>query len=78
MGLWWSGEWGAGLGVGVGVGVASLMMWGLGTPGPGFVLPASAVYFPWIDVMVRQRGRDLRGYFRRRLRLRRLRGGWRQ
>jgi hypothetical protein len=38
-GLGWSGERGAGLGVGV----ASLMMRGLGTPGPGFVLPACAV-----------------------------------
>jgi hypothetical protein len=28
---------------GLGVGVASLMMRGLGTPGPGFVLPAFAV-----------------------------------
>jgi hypothetical protein len=28
---------------GLGVGVASLMMRGLVTPGPGFVLPASAV-----------------------------------
>jgi transposase len=35
----WSGERGAGLGVGV----ASLMMRGLATPGPGFVLPACAV-----------------------------------
>jgi hypothetical protein len=35
----WSGERGAGLGVGV----ASLMMRGLGTPGPGFVLAACAV-----------------------------------
>jgi hypothetical protein len=40
VGWWlWSGERGAGLGVGV----ASLMMRGLGTPGPGFVLPACAV-----------------------------------
>jgi len=38
-GLGWSGGRGAGLGVGV----ASLMMRGLGTPGPGFVLPACAV-----------------------------------
>jgi hypothetical protein len=38
-GLGWSGERGAGLGVGV----ASLMMRGLDTPGPGFVLPACAV-----------------------------------
>jgi hypothetical protein len=37
--LGWSGGWGAGLGVGV----ASLMMRGLGTPGPGFVLLACAV-----------------------------------
>jgi len=38
-GLGWSGERGAGLGVGV----VSLMMRGLGTPGPGFVLLACAV-----------------------------------
>ena len=38
-GLGWSGGRDAGLGVGV----ASLMMRGLGTPGPGFVLPACAV-----------------------------------
>ncbi len=38
-GLGWSG----GRGVGLGVGVASLMMRGLATPGPGFVLPACAV-----------------------------------
>jgi hypothetical protein len=38
-GLGCSGERGAGLGVGV----ASLMMRGLGTPGPGFVLPACAL-----------------------------------
>ena len=37
--FFWSGERGAGLGVGV----ASLMMRGLGTPGPVFVLPACAV-----------------------------------
>jgi hypothetical protein len=38
--IWlWSGERGAGLGVGV----ASLMMRGLDTPGPGFVLPACTV-----------------------------------
>ena len=38
-GMGWSGERDAGLGVGV----ASLMMRGLDTPGPGFVLPACAV-----------------------------------
>lgn len=35
--------WLGGRGVGLGVGVASLMMRGLGTPGPGFVLPACAL-----------------------------------
>ena len=34
--------WSGGRGVELGVGVASLMMRGLGTPGPGFVLPACA------------------------------------
>ncbi|MGD0455928.1 MAG: argininosuccinate synthase [Solirubrobacteraceae bacterium] len=36
--VWWLGR-----GAGLGVGVASLMMRGLGTPGPVFVLPACAV-----------------------------------
>jgi hypothetical protein len=43
---WWPAWWGVwllGRGAGLGVGVASLMMRGLGTPGPGFVLPACAV-----------------------------------
>jgi len=35
--------WLLGRGAGLGVGVASLMMRGLATPGPGFVLPACAV-----------------------------------
>jgi hypothetical protein len=39
VGEGWSVGWDAGLGIGV----ASLMMRGLGTPGPGFVLPAGAV-----------------------------------
>jgi hypothetical protein len=35
--------WSVGGDAGLGVGVASLMMRGLVTPGPGFVLPACAV-----------------------------------
>ena len=35
--------WSVGRDAGLGVGVASLMMRGLGTSGPGFVLPACAV-----------------------------------
>jgi hypothetical protein len=35
--------WSGGRDAGRGVGVASLMMRGLVTPGPGFVLPACAV-----------------------------------
>ena len=35
--------WSLRLGAGLGVGVASLMMRGLDTPGPGFVLPACAL-----------------------------------
>jgi hypothetical protein len=36
-------EWSVGRDAGLGVGVASLMMRGLDTSGPGFVLPACAV-----------------------------------
>jgi hypothetical protein len=37
------GGWSVGRDAGLGVGVASLMMRGLDTSGPGFVLPACAV-----------------------------------